>query len=288
MKGIILAGGLGTRLYPSTKVISKQLLNVYDKPMIYYPLSVLMLAGIKEILIISSIIDLPSYKKLLGSGSDIGIQISYKEQKNPGGLAEAFIIGEEFIDKSDVCLILGDNIFYGNNLFNLLNQAKNKCQTKSKAVIFSYKVNDPEAYGIVEIENNKIKSLEEKPKNPKSDLAIVGLYFYPNDVIKKATNIKPSKRGELEITSINHEYFLENRLEAQALGRGFSWFDTGTCESLLIASNFIHIVEKRNCLKIACLEEIALDMSFINKNDFKKIAKNYIDNDYGKYLNSIL
>ena len=285
MKGIILAGGAGTRLYPITKGVSKQLLAVYDKPMIYYPLSVLMLSGIKEILIISTPSDIDSYRNLLGSGKDIGINLSYKVQEYPGGLVQAFIIGESFIGNDSVALVLGDNIFYGVGLVDLLKEAVDSTERYSKANIFGYYVSDPKRYGVVEFNRrNKVLSIEEKPKNPKSNYAVVGLYFYPNDVIKKAKKIEPSERGELEITSLNEVFLKENNLDIKLLGRGFTWLDTGTIDSLLAASNFIKSVEARNGLKIACIEEIAYRMGYINKNNLKKIVKPLLKTSYGKYL----
>ena len=284
MKGIILAGGSGTRLYPITKGVSKQLLPVYDKPMIYYPLSVLMLAGIKEILIISTPEDLPNFKKLLGNGSEIGIQLSYKEQPNPDGLAQAFILGEEFIGNDDVCLVLGDNIFYGSGFSGMLKNAK-KNILKGKSTVFGYYVTDPERFGVAEFDNKgNVISIEEKPKNPKSNYAVVGLYFYTNEVIQIAKNIKPSNRGELEITSVNQVYLSQNNLKVELLGRGFAWLDTGTHDSLLEAGRFIESIEKRKGLKVACLEEIAYRMNYINAAQVKKLAEPLKKNNYGKYL----
>lgn len=284
MKGIILAGGSGTRLYPITKGTSKQLLAIYDKPMVYYPLSVLMLAGIKDILIISTPDDLPSYKKLLGDGSELGIKFSYVEQPSPDGLAQAFLLGEEFIKDDDVCLILGDNIFYGHGLINMLKQSVINAK-ESKATVFGYYVADPERYGVAEFdENGKVISIEEKPKEPKSNYAVTGLYFYPNDVVKKAKTVKPSSRGELEITSINQMYLEEDRLKVELMGRGFAWLDTGTHESLLEASNYVMTIEKRQSLKIACLEEIAYDMGYISREQLLKLAEPLSKNQYGKYL----
>ncbi|MBZ7991504.1 MULTISPECIES: glucose-1-phosphate thymidylyltransferase RfbA [unclassified Campylobacter] len=284
MKGIILAGGSGTRLYPITKGTSKQLLAIYDKPMVYYPLSVLMLSGIKDILIISTPDDLPSYKKLLGDGSDLGIKFSYVEQPSPDGLAQAFLLGEEFIQDDDVCLILGDNIFYGHGLINMLKQSVVNAK-ESKATVFGYYVADPERYGVAEFDKNgKVISIEEKPKEPKSNYAVTGLYFYPNDVIKKAKMVKPSNRGELEITSINQMYLEEDRLKVELMGRGFAWLDTGTHESLLEASNYVMTIEKRQSLKIACLEEIAYDMGYISREQLLKLAEPLSKNQYGKYL----
>ena len=284
MKGIILAGGSGTRLYPITKGVSKQLLPIYDKPMIFYPLSVLMLAGIKEILVISTPEDLPKFNKLLGDGRVFGINISYKEQPNPDGLAQAFIIGEEFIGNDDVCLVLGDNIFYGSGFSGMLKNAKDNLN-KGKSTVFGYYVNDPEQYGVAQfdIEGNVI-SIEEKPKNPKSNYAVVGLYFYTNDVIKISRNVKPSERGELEITSVNQKYLKQGKLKLELLGRGFAWLDTGTHDSLLEAGNFVKSIESRKGLKVACLEEIAYRMNYIDANQLRKLAKPYKKNGYGKYL----
>lgn len=285
MKGIILAGGSGTRLYPLTKVVSKQLLGVYDKPMIYYPLSVLMLSGIKEILIISTPDDLPNFKTLFGNGSSLGLKLQYKEQLEPKGLAEAFIIGEDFIRNDDVCLILGDNIFYGHGLTELLQSAILNTVRYNKATIFGYYVNDAQSYGVVEFDSKgNVISLEEKPKNPKSNYAVVGLYFYPNSVINKAKVVKPSDRGELEITSINQMYLQESKLSVKIMYRGFAWLDTGTHESMLEASNFIHTIEKRQGLKVACLEEIAYDKGYIDKNQLKEHIKSFKGNSYAKYL----
>ncbi|TDQ24090.1 glucose-1-phosphate thymidylyltransferase RfbA [Tenacibaculum caenipelagi] len=285
MKGIILAGGSGTRLYPITKGVSKQLLPVYDKPMIYYPLSVLMLAGIRDILIISTPDDVPSFQKLLGNGSDLGIQLSYVEQPSPDGLAQAFIIGEEFIGNDNVCLILGDNIFYGHGLPEMLQSAIQNIKKNNKATVFGYNVKDPQRYGVVDFDNNgNAISIIEKPENPKSNYAVVGLYFYPNDVIQVAKNVKPSQRGELEITSVN-QYYLENeQLKVELMGRGFAWLDTGTHDSLLEASQFIETIEKRQGLKVACIEEIALYMGYINKEQVRKLAEPLQKNSYGQYL----
>ena len=288
MKGIILAGGSGSRLYPITKGTSKQLLPIYDKPMIYYPLSVLMLSGIKDILIISNPDNLPNFKKLFNDGSDLGISISYKEQKNPDGIAQAFTLGKDFIGKDDVCLVLGDNIFYGTGFSRLLNIAKNNLK-ESKATIFGYNVNNPSDFGIVNFDkNNRLIDIEEKPKSPKSNTAVVGLYFYPNSVVEIASNVKLSDRGEYEISSINN-FFLKNKdLKIEVFGRGFTWLDTGTHNSLLEASNFIKTVEKHTGYKIACLEEIAYKMNFIDLNKFKKIIEPFGNSPYGKYLKSIV
>lgn len=285
MKGIILAGGSGTRLYPITKATSKQLLAVYDKPMIYYPLSVLMLAGIKNILIISTPHDIKNYKKLLGSGKELGMLIEFAIQEKPEGLAQAFIIGEKFIGNDDVCLVLGDNIFYGNEFVKTLTNIVKNVKEKSEATVFGYYVNDPNRYGIVTFDNNnKATSIDEKPENPTSNYAVLGLYFYPNSVVKIAKKIKPSKRGELEITSVNQEYLNENKLNVEVLGRGFVWFDTGTHDSLLEASNFIKTIERRQGLKVACIEEIVYNMGYINKDKFKILCDIYSKNSYGDYL----
>ncbi|WP_428741988.1 glucose-1-phosphate thymidylyltransferase RfbA [Tenacibaculum sp.] len=285
MKGIILAGGSGTRLYPITKGVSKQLLPVYDKPMIYYPLSVLMLAGIRDVLIISTSDDMPSFQKLLGNGNDLGIHLSYAEQPSPDGLAQAFIIGEEFIGNEDVCLILGDNIFYGHGLPEMLQSAINNIKKENKATIFGYNVKDPERYGVVDFDaNGNAISIIEKPESPKSNYAVVGLYFYPNDVIQVAKNVKPSQRGELEITSVNQHYLENGQLKVELMGRGFAWLDTGTHDSLLEASQFIETIEKRQGLKVACIEEIALYMGYINKEQVKKLAEPLKKNSYGQYL----
>jgi len=284
MKGIILAGGSGTRLYPITKGVSKQLLPVYDKPMIYYPLSVLMLAGIKEILIISTPEDLPNFEKLLGDGSEIGINLTYKEQPSPDGLAQAFIIGAEFIGIDDVCLVLGDNIFYGYGFSGILQNARNNV-VEGKSTVFGYYVNDPERYGVAEYDKKgNVTSIEEKPINPKSNFAVVGLYFYTNDVVEIAKKIKPSHRGELEITSVNQEYLKQQNLKVELLGRGFAWLDTGTHDSLMEAGQFIETIEKRQGLKVACLEEIAFRMKYIDKAQLKKLAEPLKKNAYGQYL----
>jgi glucose-1-phosphate thymidylyltransferase len=284
MKGIILAGGSGTRLYPITKGVSKQLLPVYDKPMIYYPLSVLMLAGIQEILIISTPEDLPNFRKLLSDGSEIGLKLSYKEQPSPDGLAQAFIIGEDFIANEDVCLVLGDNIFYGYGFSETLQNAR-KNVVEGKSTVFGYYVNDPERYGVASFDNNGVvTSIEEKPENPKSNYAVVGLYFYTKDVVQIAKTIKPSHRGELEITSVNQEYLKRNDLKVQLLGRGFAWLDTGTHDSLMEAGQFIETIEKRQGLKVACLEEIAYNMKYINKEQLNKLAEPLKKNGYGQYL----
>jgi len=284
MKGIILAGGSGTRLYPITKGVSKQLLPVYDKPMIYYPLSVLMLAGIQEVLIISTPEDLPNFEKLLGSGLDLGIKLSYKEQPSPDGLAQAFIIGEQFIGNDDVCLVLGDNIFYGYGFSAILQNAK-KNLLKGKSTVFGYYVNDPERYGVAEYDKKgNVISIEEKPTDPKSNFAVVGLYFYTNDVVEIAKKTKPSNRGELEITSVNQEYLKQQNLKVELLGRGFAWLDTGTHDSLMEAGQFIETIEKRQGLKVACLEEIAFRMKYIDKAQLNKLAEPLKKNGYGQYL----
>ncbi|MFT4684557.1 MAG: glucose-1-phosphate thymidylyltransferase [Polaribacter sp.] len=284
MKGIILAGGSGTRLYPITKGVSKQLLPVYDKPMIYYPLSVLMLAGIQEILIISTPEDLPNFKKLLGDGSEIGLNLYYKDQPSPDGLAQAFIIGEEFIGTDDVCLVLGDNIFYGYGFSGILQNARNNVN-EGKSTVFGYYVNDPERYGVAEYDKKgNVTSIEEKPTDPKSNFAVVGLYFYTNDVVEIAKKIKPSHRGELEITSVNQEYLKQQNLKVELLGRGFAWLDTGTHDSLMEAGQFIETIEKRQGLKVACLEEIAYNMKYIDKAQLNKLAEPLKKNGYGQYL----
>ncbi|WP_300565271.1 glucose-1-phosphate thymidylyltransferase RfbA [Flavobacterium sp.] len=288
MKGIILAGGSGTRLHPLTQVVSKQLLPIYDKPMIYYPLSVLMLAGIKDILIISTPQDLPNFKRLFGDGSQIGLNLQYVEQPSPDGLAQAFILGEDFIGDDDVCLVLGDNIFYGAGLRTLLNDAVTIVKEKKEAVVFGYSVDDPERYGVAEFdENGKVLSIEEKPLEPKSNFAVVGLYFYPNSVVKIAKNVKPSHRGELEITTVNQEYLNDKKLNMQLMSRGFAWLDTGTHESLTEATEFVKAVEKRTGLKIACIEEVAYRMNFIDADQFKSCADNLGKSTYADYLRKI-
>ena len=288
MKGIILAGGLGTRLYPATRVVSKQLLTIYDKPMIFYPISTLMLAGIKEILIISTPSDIPNFKKLLGTGEELGLRFSYKTQEKPEGLAQAFIIGKEFIANQDVCLVLGDNIFYGNGLTELLFEAKNNTVKSKEATIFGYYVNDPKSYGVVEFDNNqKAISIIEKPSKPKSNYAVVGLYFYPNNVINKVLEVEKSDRGEYEITALNQIYLGQKKLKVEIMHRGFTWLDTGTHESMLEASNFIHTIEKRQGLKVACLEEIAFKKGYIGINQLNELIKFYKGNSYGKYLKGL-
>jgi glucose-1-phosphate thymidylyltransferase len=288
MKGIILAGGSGTRLYPITKGVSKQLLPVYDKPMIYYPLSVLMLAGIQEILIISTPEDLPNFKKLLGNGQEIGLQLSYAAQPSPDGLAQAFIIGEEFIGTDDVCLVLGDNIFYGVGFSGMLQNAR-KNVAEGKSTVFGYYVNDPERYGVAEFDTKgNVISIEEKPNDPKSNFAVVGLYFYTNDVVQIAKNIEPSNRGELEITTVNQTYLQQKTLKVELLGRGFAWLDTGTHDSLMEAGQFIETIEKRQGLKVACLEEIAYRMKYINAEQVRKLAEPLKKNGYGEYLLNLI
>ena len=285
MKGIILAGGNGTRLYPLTKSVSKQLLPIYDKPMIYYPLSILMLAGIREVLIISTLNDISRFENLLGDGSDIGMKFQYKTQPSPDGLAQAFIIGEEFIGSDSVALVLGDNIFYGQGLTDFLLEGVSSVSDNNLATIFGYHVNDPSRYGVVEFDSsNKAISIEEKPKKPKSSYAVTGLYFYPNDVIKKALKVLPSQRGELEITSVNEMYLNEDRLKVQLLGRGYAWLDTGAHEDLLEASTFIETIERRQGLKVACIEEIAFDKGYISKEKLRSLANKMNNNQYGKYL----
>jgi glucose-1-phosphate thymidylyltransferase len=288
MKGIILAGGSGYRLYPTTKGTSKQLLSIYDKPMIYYPLSVLMLSGIKNILIISNPENLPNFKKLFNDGSDLGLKLIYKEQKNPDGIAEAFIIGKDFIGKDNVCLVLGDNIFYGKGFLGLLNSAINNLNN-NQATVFGYSVKNPSEFGIANFDSKKqLISIEEKPEKSKSNIAIVGLYFYPNNVTEIVNKIKPSKRGELEISSINQQYLVSSQLRIEILGRGFTWLDTGTHDSLLEASNFIKTVEKHSGYKVACLEEIAFKMNFIDLKKLKELTKFHGDSSYAKYLLSII
>jgi glucose-1-phosphate thymidylyltransferase len=289
MKGIILAGGSGTRLYPLTIGQSKQLLAIHDKPMIYYPLSVLMLAGIREILIISTPQDLPNFKRLLSDGSKIGMKFKYAEQANPNGIAEAFIIGEKFIGNDSVCLILGDNIFYGSGFTKILKRSVNDVIETSNAKVFGYYVNNPKRYGVVENDKyGKVISIEEKPQKPKSNYAVVGLYFYPNSVVKKAKQIIPSTRGELEITSLNEAYLKDDNLIVELFDRNFTWLDSGTHESMLEASNYIHTIEKRTGLKIACIEEIAYKLKYINKNEFDSLIRSIGDNQYGNYLKNVL
>ena len=285
MKGIILAGGKGTRLYPITNVASKQLLPIYDKPMVYYPLSTIMLAGIREILIISTPEDLPKYKSLLGNGSQIGMSFSYVEQPSPEGLAQALILGDKFIGNDDVCLILGDNVFYGGQLPETLRECVSEVKRNKKSIIFGYYVNDPERYGVVEFDTNgQVVSIEEKPNSPKSNYAISGLYFYPNDVVKVAKNQIPSQRGELEITDTNKYYLQKKRLKVKKMGRGYTWLDTGTHDSLLIASQFVNVLEKRQGMKISCIEEIAYRMKYINKQQILKLGKGLSNSPYGQYL----
>ena len=285
MKGIVLAGGSGTRLYPITKGISKQLIPIFDKPMIYYPLSVLMLAGIKDVLIISTPYDLPGFKRLLGDGTDLGMNIQYAEQPSPDGLAQAFIIGDEFIGNDCACLVLGDNIFYGAGLTAMLKDSVKKAEEEQKATVFGYYVNDPERYGVAEFDaDGNCLSIEEKPKHPKSNYAVVGLYFYPNDVVEVAKNIKPSARGELEITTVNQEFLERKQLTVKTLQRGFAWLDTGTHDSLSEASTFIEVIEKRQGLKVACLEEIAYKQGWISREQLIKAATPMAKNGYGQYL----
>lgn len=289
MKGIVLAGGSGTRLYPITKGVSKQLLPIYDKPMVYYPISVLMLAGIRDILIISTPQDLPGFKRLLGTGDDYGVHFEYAEQPSPDGLAQAFIIGEKFIGKDSVCLVLGDNIFYGGYFTNKLKQAVLDAEENKKATVFGYWVNDPERYGVAEFDNSgNCISIEEKPQNPKSNYAVVGLYFYPNKVVDVAKHIKPSARGELEITTVNQEFLKDSELKIQLLGRGFAWLDTGTHDSLSEASKFVEVIEKRQGLKIACLEGIAFRQGWISEEKMREIAQPMIKNQYGLYLLKVI
>jgi len=289
MKGILLAGGTGTRLHPLTLAVSKQLLPIYDKPMIYYPLSVLMLAGIKEILIISTPKDLPNFKQLFGNGSQLGLTLEYIEQPTPDGLAQAFILGKSFIGRDNVCLVLGDNIFYGAGLQKILFKAVNTVKEEQKAIVFGNYVNDPERYGVAVFDTNKnVISIEEKPKNPKSNYAVVGLYFYPNSVIKIAEGVKPSERRELEITSVNQAYLEQGDLKMEILSRGFAWLDTGTHEALTEATEFVKAVEKRTSLKIACIEEIAFKMSFITQPELQALATPLLKSDYGKYLDNLI
>ena len=289
MKGIVLAGGSGTRLYPITKGVSKQLLPIYDKPMVYYPISVLMLAGIRDILVISTPNDLPAFRRLLGDGSDYGVRFSYAEQPSPDGLAQAFIIGEDFIGDDSVCLVLGDNIFQGNGLSRMLREAVSAAEEESKATVFGYWVADPQRYGVAEFDSNgTVLSIEEKPQNPKSNYAVVGLYFYPNKVVSVSKSIKPSARGELEITSVNQAFLDDGELKVKLLGRGFAWLDTGTHDSLSEASTFIEVIEKRQGLKIACLESIAYEKGWINDDDLRRIAQPMAKNQYGQYLLSLI
>lgn len=289
MKGIVLAGGSGTRLYPITKGVSKQLLPIYDKPMIYYPISVLMLAGIREILIISTPQDLPYFQRLLGRGEDYGVKFSYEEQPSPDGLAQAFIIGEKFIGDDSVCLILGDNIFYGSGFSLMLKESLADAENNNNATVFGYWVKDPERYGVAEFDRNgNVLSIEEKPQKPKSNYAVTGLYFYPNKVVEISKRIKPSARGELEITTVNQEFLKENKLRLKQLGRGFAWLDTGTHDSLSEASTFVEVIEKRQGLKIACLEEIAYKQGWINKEQLTELAEPMIKNQYGQYLLKVI
>lgn len=289
MKGIVLAGGSGTRLYPITKGVSKQLLPIYDKPMVYYPISALMLAGIRDILIISTPHDLPGFQRLLGDGRDFGVNFSYAEQPSPDGLAQAFIIGEEFIGEDDVCLVLGDNIFQGNGFSKMLREAVHNVEDERKATVFGYWVSDPERYGVAEFdENGNVLSIEEKPTQPKSNYAVVGLYFYPNKVVKVAKSIKPSARGELEITTVNQRFLEDGELKLQKMGRGFAWLDTGTHDSLAEASTFVEVLEKRQGLKIACLESIAYEKGWLSAVDLRRLAQPMIKNQYGQYLLSLI
>ena len=289
MKGIVLAGGSGTRLYPITNGVSKQLLPVFDKPMIYYPISVLMLAGIREILIISTPYDLPGFKRLLGDGSDYGVRFEYAEQPSPDGLAQAFIIGEDFIGNDSVCLVLGDNIFYGQSFTRMLQEAVRTVEEEQKATVFGYWVADPERYGVADFDKNgNVLSIEEKPQNPKSNYAVVGLYFYPNKVVDIAKHIQPSSRGELEITTVNQEFLDNHQLKVQLLGRGFAWLDTGTHDSLSEASTFIEVIEKRQGLKVACLEDIALRHGWITADKMRELAKPMLKNQYGQYLLKVI
>lgn len=289
MKGIVLAGGSGTRLYPITKGVSKQMLPIYDKPMIYYPISVLMLAGIREILIISTPNDLPGFKRLLGDGSDYGVHFEYAEQPSPDGLAQAFLIGERFIGNDSVCLVLGDNIFHGTGFFKLLKEAVDNAEENGRATVFGYWVDDPERYGVAEfdVEGNCL-SIEEKPQNPKSNYAVVGLYFYPNEVVEVAKHIKPSARGELEITTVNQEFLQKKSLKVQTLGRGFAWLDTGTHDSLAEASIFVEVIEKRQGLKVACLEGIAYRKGWISREKMEQLAQPMLKNQYGRYLMKVI
>lgn len=289
MKGIVLAGGSGTRLYPITKGISKQLIPIYDKPMVYYPISVLMLAGIRDILIISTPADLPGFKRLLGDGSDYGVRFEYAEQPSPDGLAQAFIIGEEFIGSDSVCLVLGDNIFHGSGFSALLKEAVNNAENEGKATVFGYRVDDPERYGVAEFDScGNCLSIEEKPLKPKSNYAVVGLYFYPNKVVEVAKHVKPSKRGELEITTVNQNFLKDGNLKVQTLGRGFAWLDTGTHDSLAEASIFVEVIEKRQGLKVACLEGIAYRNGWIDKEKMETLARPMIKNQYGQYLLKVI